>query len=616
MMRSVLQCIEIRLKAYEPVSCIRREDCTRIRRFEVFRPERGAGGAAALAALTAGISSPPADASLSASEDSLKQKTAGASSPPADTSLPAETLLCPGPAGGAASRTAETLLCLNQEDGGYAPSRLQEDTLYYMEETLLRALPEEALPCNMICCGADPEICPGGHNLIRLAQPAAPEDLAGIIRLTLEQIAQYEAMMPELLQIMDKEGCAQEMVDCYSRRMRLCTAVRDTSLKSISFTSESAYPVTLQEPFRRIVHEDFLSEESMELMEEYNRLKNISGDVPYTIIDYRSLPETLPIPEEAVSGLDFTIRSGNDSIALLTAMSFERMLDGMDADITLDFVRLLSLVLVRDGLVHRQPYGAFGSILHDVITETITDEDLIRDRLSALKWPAAEDLYLAVLTGDQAGNEQDPARLRDLRHDLAEIVPGSITDVYQGRAYFLIGRPAGGAALPVNHRRLQLFLKTHRAVLGISAVFHEVATLNIHYLQALSAANVGRRVDPGQQEYFFWDYSVELSVASLMRSPQAELRSFCHPVVLALYESSRPGDHDLLDTLERYLLSLQDVNQTCAALHIHRSTLYYRLNKLKELLGEDALHDGRCVQRLMYSFTVLQFLDAARSVGK
>ena len=593
-MRSVLQCIEIRLKAYDPVSYIRREDRTCIRRFEVFRAEQGAGG-----------ESPAADTLF------CPKQEAGGESPAADM------LLYPkqGAGGAPVCKAAETRES-STAAGARRSSPLQEDTLYYMEEALLQDLPEEALPCNMICCGKGAGICPGGHNLIRLARPAAPEDLADILRFTIDQVDLYESMMSELLQIMDKADCVQEMVDCFSRRMRLCTAVRDTSFKSISFTSESAYPVTLQEPFRRIIHEDFLSEESMELMEEYNRLKNISDNVPYTIIDYRNLPETLPIPEEAVSGLDFTIRSGNDSIALLTAMSFERMLDGMDADIAFDFVRLLSLVLVRDGLVHRQPYGAFGSLLHDVITGSITDEELIRDRLSTLNWPAAEDLYLAVLTGERVGNEQDPARLQDLRHDLGDIVPGSISDIYQERAYLLIGRAAGEPALPANHRRLRLFLKTHQAVLGFSAVFHEVSALNVHYLQAVSAASIGRRIDPGQQEYFYTDYSVELSVASLMRSPQMELHSFCHPVVLTLHESSRPGDHDLLDTLEQYLFSLQDVNQTCEALHIHRSTLYYRLNKLKELLGEEALHDGRCVQRLMYSFTVLRFLDAARSKAR
>ena len=84
-------------------------------------------------------------------------------------------------------------------------------------------------------------------------------------------------------------------------------------------------------------------------------------------------------------------------------------------------------------------------------------------------------------------------------------------------------------------------------------------------------------------------------------------------MVRRLYESSRPADHDLLDTLEQYLFCMKDTGRICEALHIHRSTLFYRLNKLKDLLGEDVFSDGRCVQQLMYSFTVLHYLEEGRS---
>jgi Sugar diacid utilization regulator len=44
---------------------------------------------------------------------------------------------------------------------------------------------------------------------------------------------------------------------------------------------------------------------------------------------------------------------------------------------------------------------------------------------------------------------------------------------------------------------------------------------------------------------------------------------------------------ELLDTLETYLDTAGDVNATTAALHIHRSTLYYRLQKIHDDFGID-----------------------------
>ena len=48
---------------------------------------------------------------------------------------------------------------------------------------------------------------------------------------------------------------------------------------------------------------------------------------------------------------------------------------------------------------------------------------------------------------------------------------------------------------------------------------------------------------------------------------------------------------DLAATLEAYLDNGADAQETARRLHIHRSTLYYRLDRIRELIGSD-LGDG------------------------
>ena len=52
-----------------------------------------------------------------------------------------------------------------------------------------------------------------------------------------------------------------------------------------------------------------------------------------------------------------------------------------------------------------------------------------------------------------------------------------------------------------------------------------------------------------------------------------------------------PADSDLVTTLEAFLNSGGHVVETARALHIHRSTLYYRLDRIREQIGGD-LYDG------------------------
>ena len=66
---------------------------------------------------------------------------------------------------------------------------------------------------------------------------------------------------------------------------------------------------------------------------------------------------------------------------------------------------------------------------------------------------------------------------------------------------------------------------------------------------------------------------------------------------------------ELMRTLQTYLRHMCDTRKTAEALHIHRNTLYYRLNQLEELMGHGG-ENGAEVLRLMLSFEVIGYFAA------
>jgi DNA-binding PucR family transcriptional regulator len=58
------------------------------------------------------------------------------------------------------------------------------------------------------------------------------------------------------------------------------------------------------------------------------------------------------------------------------------------------------------------------------------------------------------------------------------------------------------------------------------------------------------------------------------------------------------GRDDLIHTLDAYLTHGGDARKTAESLHLHRSTLYYRLEKITEAIGGD-LRDGEVRFELM-----------------
>ena len=66
---------------------------------------------------------------------------------------------------------------------------------------------------------------------------------------------------------------------------------------------------------------------------------------------------------------------------------------------------------------------------------------------------------------------------------------------------------------------------------------------------------------------------------------------------------------DLYQTLFLYLHYMKDVNRVCEELHIHRSAIFYRLNKLKNEYGLD-LDNGDVFMQLMFSYKILQYYES------
>jgi DNA-binding PucR family transcriptional regulator len=88
--------------------------------------------------------------------------------------------------------------------------------------------------------------------------------------------------------------------------------------------------------------------------------------------------------------------------------------------------------------------------------------------------------------------------------------------------------------------------------------------------------------------------TIAILADSYSKNPR-DLAELVHPGIVDLVGSGRD---DLIHTLDVYLTHGCDVRKTAEALHLHRSTLYYRLEKITEAIGGD-LKDGEARFELM-----------------
>ncbi|MDR1048051.1 MAG: helix-turn-helix domain-containing protein, partial [Treponema sp.] len=66
-----------------------------------------------------------------------------------------------------------------------------------------------------------------------------------------------------------------------------------------------------------------------------------------------------------------------------------------------------------------------------------------------------------------------------------------------------------------------------------------------------------------------------------------DLRCFCHPGILSLWESGDEVQREMVRSLYHYFLNGKNISAAADALYVHRNTLIYRLGKAEELLHID-----------------------------
>lgn len=129
-------------------------------------------------------------------------------------------------------------------------------------------------------------------------------------------------------------------------------------------------------------------------------------------------------------------------------------------------------------------------------------------------------------------------------------------------------------------------------VTGISSTVPRLADVPRAYHEAIQAARIATVV-PSMGRAVAWS---QLGVYRFLAQPGLESLDVAtvHPGLVRLLDGP-DANPELVATLEAYLDSAGNAAATSAALHLHRTTLYYRLQRIELLAGAD-LKDGH--QRL------------------
>lgn len=115
------------------------------------------------------------------------------------------------------------------------------------------------------------------------------------------------------------------------------------------------------------------------------------------------------------------------------------------------------------------------------------------------------------------------------------------------------------------------------------------------------------------KKHFTLQSEMSMYVIADILNKHFDVKNFCHPAILKLRDYDRETGSELVKTLYAYITDRDNVNDVADRLYIKRSTLFYRLNKIKDLTGL-TLKDSEELFHIYFTYKILITIEGLPEV--
>jgi len=339
-------------------------------------------------------------------------------------------------------------------------------------------------------------------------------------------------------------------------------------------TAREARPATAEE-LRRVAQLGILQARSSQSVEPILNAYRIAARVAWDAIlrAWRGHPEATP---EAI---------------MLTANYVFAALDQVAAEVTKTYLH------AREQHMQRGT-RARARLFHALISDNFDSELELQKQALALNMPIAQTGYVAAVCKLVIGNRDGEQGGEGLAEVVASLpLPRGAIHHATDPTTLVILWPAESAADVEGARQLVMSLQREavkrsgtaraRVRAGIGGYHTGLRGISGSYLEAQQAIEVGRKLRP---EAVVHRHDEVIPQLVLAQNPRLAERFVIDSLGPLLDAKARNRDQ-LLETLQAYL-GAGSVKDTATALKLHRHTVLYRLEKLRDLLGSDLDSSG------------------------
>jgi purine catabolism regulator len=283
-----------------------------------------------------------------------------------------------------------------------------------------------------------------------------------------------------------------------------------------------------------------------------------------------------------------------DTPAGYLVLGGEAEMTDLDRQVAERAARVLGIELAKQRAVTEAQLRLQGDFLDDLLSGSFPSEEAM---LARARWMGHDLSRPHVLLALGIGGASDGASVESHRLQAADLVrtevlrlaPGALLREQQDTLAVALPRmnvPSTVEALDLAERlreRLAGLLGEARPTIGVGRHHPGIAGLALSYREADQALAIGRALLGGGRCVHFEHLGVQRLLFQLRDNP--ELASFYDDLLGKLQAHDERQGAELVNTLEAFFEWNGNHVRTAQALHLHRNTLLYRLERAKTVLG-------------------------------
>jgi hypothetical protein len=244
------------------------------------------------------------------------------------------------------------------------------------------------------------------------------------------------------------------------------------------------------------------------------------------------------------------------------------------------------------------------SFVDDLLAGRIFDVYLIRECMDSFRWNIRGKMRILSVRPDAGAS---PGAAQGALRQIERCFPDMTVFMYGAYVKTVLLLDTETMRKQDAMRAFEALLEKQDLFAGLSRVFSDIREFAERSEESDKALELGCIFDPSLRLYDYDDYSIYHMLE--VCQPHTKVMKFCHTSIIKLAEYDRAHSHELVDTLKYYLFHNRSATKAAAHLHLHRNTMNYRIEKIRELLDID-IDDSRTSFMLMLSFYILDYCGA------